>query len=344
MTTRDIIVIGASAGGIEPLRAIVSRLPADLQASVLVVLHMSPSGRSVLPEILGRVTSLRVVPARDGESLERGTIYVAPPDRHLLLHGTRIRLSRRARENGHRPAVDPLFRSAARWFGPRCISVVLSGALDDGTSGTLAVKLGEGMTVAQLPEDALYASMPDSAIRVAGVDHVRPADAIGPLLAALTRETITVHEEIMPITSPDTEDEDGVEDPGTPPEGPASSFTCPECHGALWELRDEKLVRYRYRVGHAYAPETLAAHQASHVEDALWAAYRALQESAALAARLGERATASGMADAARRYADKRNDAEAKAKAIRVVLDQSATGPNGPPVDADMDDTRLGKA
>src|SRR4051794_29338505 len=160
---RDVIVIGASAGGVEALRTVVAGLPADLPAAVLIVLHVPRSGPSALPTILDRVTSLPVRPAVDGEPLRHGRVYVAPVDRHLLLIGNRIRLSRGPAENGHRPAIDPMFRSAARAFGPRVIGVVLSGSRDDGAAGLAVIADRSGMTVVQDPADALFASMPRGA-------------------------------------------------------------------------------------------------------------------------------------------------------------------------------------
>lgn len=321
MATRNIVVIGASAGGIEPLRTIIGKLPADFPATVLVVVHMSPSSRSVLPEILTRSSALRVIHARDGLRVEAGTVVVAPPDCHLLFHGERLRVSRGPRENGHRPAVDPLFRSAARWHGSRVVSVVLSGVLDDGTSGSLVVKNGGGVVIAQSPDDALYASMPASVIQTVGADHVASTEELPLLLDRLVREEIEPQERDDDMLHPDTEDEDMLEDPETPPSGPASTFTCPECHGALWELKDGELVRYRCRIGHAYAPESLMDHQWSHVEDALGIAYRALEESSALSKRLGERAKTQGLGEVARLYAEKQADADARAKVIRAALE-----------------------
>lgn len=322
MPHRDVIVIGASAGGLEPLRAIVAKLPADLPATILVVLHIAATARSVLPEILGRASALRCLHAVNGKRLEKGTVVVAPPDHHLVIRDGRIRLSQGPRENGHRPAVDPLFRSAARWHGRRAICVVLSGALDDGTTGALAVKVAGGVVVAQQPDDALYPSMPSSVIQSVGADYVAIAEKLPALLERLVREEVEADCGETAMSSPPTEDDDATHDPETPPTG-AASFTCPDCHGALWELKDGALVRYRCRVGHAYAPESLMDQQAGHVDDALWTAYRALQESAALAARLGGRARLHGHDELARRYEEKHVDALGRANVIRAALDRA---------------------
>src|SRR5438067_12658369 len=171
MPSRDIIVMGASAGGVEALRAVLERVPKDLPASILVVLHVSPDHRSVLPRILDAVGPLRATHARDDEALERGRIYVAPPDRHLVVDEGVVRLTRSAREGRHRPAVDTLFRTAARFHGARVIGVVLSAALDDGTAGLIAVKQRGGVAVVQDPEDALCGDMPRNALQSVEVDY-----------------------------------------------------------------------------------------------------------------------------------------------------------------------------
>lgn len=185
MAERDLVVVGASAGGVEALRTLVAGLPLGLPAAVLVVLHVPANGGSVLAEVLSRASRLPVAPAVDGQLLQRGTVTVAVPDQHVLVAGDRLVLSRGPRENGHRPAVDPLFRSAAQVAGARTVAVVLSGTLDDGSAGLLAVRRHGGLAVVQQPEDALYDGMPRAALRTAGADHVAPVAAIGALLGEL---------------------------------------------------------------------------------------------------------------------------------------------------------------
>ena len=184
-----VIAVGASAGGVQALSELASRLPPDLPAAVLVVLHLSPHGHSVLPAILSRAGTLPALHAQDGEGLKPGRIYVAPPDHHLLVEDGRLQLSRSAAEHGHRPAIDATFRSAALAYGPRCVGVVLTGNLDDGAAGLAAIKKSGGITVVQDPKDALYPSMPERAIAAVAVDHVLPVADIASLLADLARVT-----------------------------------------------------------------------------------------------------------------------------------------------------------
>jgi two-component system chemotaxis response regulator CheB len=190
VAAHDIVVIGASAGGVEALVALMRSLPADLEAAVFVVLHVPPQSSSMLPVILDRSGPLPAQHARDGLPIERGQIYVAPPDHHLVVERERMRVVRGPRENRHRPAVDVLFRSAAWEYGPHVIGVVLTGTLDDGTAGLLAIKQRGGIAVVQHPDDALYPGMPRSALAHVDVDHSVPLREIGPLLATLTREAV----------------------------------------------------------------------------------------------------------------------------------------------------------
>lgn len=188
VTTRDVIVIGASAGGVAALRSLVSRLPGDLPASVLVVLHLPPGRRSALPMILTRSGPLPAVHPRDEHPLRHGEILVAPPDHHMVIVDGLVRITQGPAENGHRPAIDSLFRTAARWGGRRVIGVILSGTLDDGTAGLVAVSARGGVTVVQDPGDAVYPGMPRSVLHRVAVDHVLPAALLGELLARLVRE------------------------------------------------------------------------------------------------------------------------------------------------------------
>jgi two-component system chemotaxis response regulator CheB len=287
---RDIVVMGASAGGVETLAALANGLPEEFPAGIFVVLHLLPTAHSVLPEILDRSGPLPAAAAVDGEEIDRGRIYVAPPDRHLLLGPGRVRLTHGPRENGHRPALDPLFRSAARAYRERVIAVVLSGSLDDGTAGLRLVKRLGGATVAQDPEDALYPSMPASAMANGAADHVEPVAALPALLCRLVETPV----EITAGTPFDPADGAMVladrSDPDDPRDGDLTGLTCPECGGALWEhLSTDGYVRFKCHVGHAYSPESLETAQSDGLEVALWSALRTLQERGDVFRRLARR-------------------------------------------------------
>lgn len=302
---RDIIVVGASAGGVEALATLVAGLPTELPASVFVVLHVLPGGVSVLPKILARAGTLPVAAAVDGEKIERGRVYVAPADHHLLLHDGHVQLTRGPRENGHRPALDPLFRSAARAYGRRVIGAVLSGALDDGTAGLRMISDAGGLAFVQDPADALYPGMPSSAL-----EHdpgARPVpirelahticSAVDELLAGDEQALESVAEAKPQPASPDRSDDD-------PRAGLLTSITCPECGGALWEHDEEGLLRFKCHVGHAYSADSLEVNQSQSLEAALWAALRSLQERANLFRRLSRRAGGERRLEAKARLAD----------------------------------------
>jgi two-component system chemotaxis response regulator CheB len=181
------VAVGASAGGLEALLAMLRALPADFPAAIVIAIHIAPTSTSLLPEILERSSSFCVRHGRSGELPRQARAYVAPPDRHMLVDGRSLRLSKGPRENRHRPAIDPLFRSVARAYGRRAIGVILSGNLDDGTAGLLAIKRRGGIAVVQSPEDAVYSGMPDAAIERVKVDHVVDAAAMGSLLDRIVR-------------------------------------------------------------------------------------------------------------------------------------------------------------
>jgi two-component system chemotaxis response regulator CheB len=322
----DTIVVGASAGGVEALLAIAARLPAALPASVFVVLHQPPSGTSVLPALLSRAGPLPATHAEDGEHIRRGHIYVAPPDQHMLIENRRIRLARGPRENRHRPSADPLFRSAARYRRERAVGVILTGSLDDGSAGLLAIKRNGGIAIVQDPNDALFPGMPSNALAATAVDYCLRLAEIGPTLARIVTEPAGGEEADVAHTSDDLEfetriaqaDEDAIEDEGRP--GRPSQFGCPECGGVLWELEDNQIMRFRCRVGHAYSAESLLADQTDGLEVALWSALRALEEKASLTRRLAERARGQSQHAAARRFSEQMLAADQHASTIRSVL------------------------
>ena len=288
-TNRDIVVIGASAGGLEPLLRVVADLPADLGAAVFVVMHIRAT--SHLAKILNRAGRLPAAHAVNGEEIQSGRIYVAAPGRHLLVHDKHVLRRRGPRENLARPAIDTLFRSAACSFGARVIGVVLSGALNDGTAGLRAIKSGGGLAVVQDPADAAVPEMPQSALRYAEIDYKVPAKAIGELLTRLVNEPpgktfevpleTRIEAAISAQESQDMSTQDKL--------GQLSPFTCPECSGALWELADGSMLRYRCHVGHAFTADILRASQAEQVEQKLWSLLRTHEERAELVRRLASR-------------------------------------------------------
>ncbi|GIE97435.1 chemotaxis protein CheB [Paractinoplanes rishiriensis] len=331
---RDVVAVGASAGGVEALRALVGGLPADYPGAVLVVLHVPRDAPSALPAILSRSGPLPATSAVDGERLLPGRIYVAPNDHHLLVLDGHVRLTRGPAENGHRPAIDPLFRSVARAFGPRAIGVVLSGSRDDGAAGLTSIVRRGGAALVQDPADALYPWMPRAALAQVRSDHVEPAAKLGGLIAGITAMELPDHvpttdedalldaEVSMSELGPLTSDELAV---------PPAGYGCPSCGGALFQVTDDPVPRYRCRVGHAWSPESLLDEQAIALEGALWMALRALEEKSALSRRMaatqGPQHRSSGA-----RFREMAADAETAGEAIRRLIAQlgSAVPPNDP--------------
>jgi two-component system chemotaxis response regulator CheB len=302
--TRDIVVVGASAGGAEALRALVGSLHSNLPAAVLVVLHMPAGGTSALAPILARSGRLPAVTARNDVELEHGVVYVAPPDHHLLVDGHRTVLSVGATENRHRPAINALFRSVAVGAGPRAIGVMLWGNLDDGVAGLRAIVRRGGTAIAQSPAEALYPAMPENALQEVAIDHVLPAGEIGGLLGKLTAEEVgpDVGGELDALLELENRIAHGL--PVVPADasaefGPASGYMCPDCHGSLMELGAH---RYRCRVGHAWSGESLLRAQGAAFELALGTALRSLDEKVALARRMCDRANERGNPQIAERY------------------------------------------
>jgi two-component system chemotaxis response regulator CheB len=326
MVERDIVVIGASAGGVEGLRQLVQSIPDRVGISIFVTVHFPSYGTSMLPRILSRVANVPVFHPSDGEAIVPSRVYVAPPDFHLLLERSRIRLVRGPRENGHRPAIDPMFRSAAVAFGPRVVGIVLTGNLDDGTSGLAAIKRHGGLSLVQSPEDALFPSMPQSAIEHMVVDRVAPIRNMWPVIDALIRTPIEHGEyTLMPDDVTEnklaTGDLSTIERPERHP-GHVSAFSCPDCGGVLWELKDGEFLRYRCRVGHAWTSEGLVARQSDILDDALWAALRALEESASLSRQLVDRHRARGHVRLAARFERQMGQMQERADAIRSAIMQ----------------------
>lgn len=332
MPGHDIIVIGASAGGVEALTHLVRNLPPELPAAIFVVLHIPSQSPSVLPQIINRAiarqhkggSSLKASHPKDNEAIQHGRIYIAPPDHHLLVKDGYIRLAKGPRENNHRPAVDPLFRTAARIYGQRVIGIVLSGTLDDGTAGLAAVKQCGGLAIVQDPDEALYLGMPRSAIENVEVDYILDVSEIARVLVELVDQP--VKQEGTNAVSNDIEMEadmaelevGAMNNPNRP--GQPSPYGCPDCGGVLWELGEGKLLRFRCRTGHAYSTGTLIASQSEALEEALWNALRALEEKAALALRLGTRARDRHQFISATRFEEQAKTAQERATLVRNML------------------------
>ena len=336
MATRDIIVIGASAGGVQALSTLVADLSPNLPAAVFIVLHVSANAPSLLPVILARECSLDVAQVSDGEPIQRGRVYVAPPDQHLIIEDGHARLVHGPKENLHRPSIDTLFRSAARWGGTRVIGVILTGARDDGKVGMRAVQQRGGLTIVQDPLEATFSSMPMSVLHDIRVDYSLPLREIAPLLNTLSCE---VADEEGRFSVPDeVELESRIAEQKMESEeliasverlGKISRLTCPECHGALWEISDEDILRYRCHVGHAFTAEALNEGQSEMLEVALWSAVRALEEQMMLAHRIVERARKANHERAAITFERKAREAEEHSSVLRELLLSGEKGDKG---------------
>jgi two-component system, chemotaxis family, protein-glutamate methylesterase/glutaminase len=268
MPAQCIIAIGASAGGVEALRTLMRELPPNLQAAVFVVVHIGHRA-SVLPQILSDAGALPAIHPEDGQPIEQGMVYVAPPDQHLLIENGHVHLSNGPKENRTRPAINPLFRSAALAYGPQVAGVILTGLLDDGVSGLWEIKRRGGIAIVQDPEEAMYPSMPYNAIEHVAVDHVLRLAEMPLVLARLSGSD---------GRAPDAQEEIVSKQ--------VSDITCPECRGTLWEERRGSLIDYTCRVGHAYSMLGMADHHKDAQEKALWAAAVALEEGASIDERL----------------------------------------------------------
>ena len=329
------MVIGGSAGAIRPLREILADLPAGLPATVCVVIHMPDDSSSALARVLARAGSLDAIFADDGLPLRAGRIAVAPPGNHLLVHDGSLVLSRGARENGTRPAIDPLFRSAARALGADVVSVLLSGTLDDGSAGTAAIRAAGGTTIVQDPSEADFPDMPRHALETGTVvAALSVGDIAGAIVDAVqviqdrrnggVRGTdghgLAVEPGDRPLGEPIGDPVDrGAHGPAPDLEPPASPFACPSCGGVLYERTPPE--QFLCRLGHRFAPEALRAGQETVIEEALWTALRTLEESASLAARLRDRAAARGQEHLEQRFEARHTGARERADRIRVLIE-----------------------
>jgi two-component system chemotaxis response regulator CheB len=294
---KNIVVVGASAGGLPALQRLVASLPPKLDAAVFIVLHSSPSAPSHLAAILQRFTDLPVSQPNDGDSIHIGRICVARPDYHLVLDGDTVRLTRGPRENRNRPAIDALFRSAAFSHASRVVAVVLTGALDDGTAGLWSIRDRGGTAIVQDPAEADFPSMPQSAIDNAGADYVAGLDDMGALITNLTGQIASgdgkpvSHE--MEVEMQIAKEGRALQ-AGVMKLGPITPYTCPECHGVLVQLKEGGVPRFRCHTGHAYSIDNLLAEVTEYVEDTLWSAIRTIEESALLLDHIASHIGASG--------------------------------------------------
>ncbi len=329
MATRDIIVIGASAGGLEVLKRLAADFPSDLQASVFIVWHMSPDSRGMLSSMLERAGPLPAVEAHNNMPIKPGHIYVAAPDHHLLVEAGRMLVTRGPKENFSRPSIDPLFRSAALDYGPRVIGVILTGRLDDGTAGLLTIKNHGGVAVVQDPADAEVPSMPESAMRNVEVDHVVPIAEMAELLTRLSNEKIPDTSEVVMRDKTQNEKtrievqiaaDKSAFDMGVMKLGVPSPYTCPDCHGVLLAIADGKIKRYRCHTGHAFTSDSLIAGVTEKIEESLWSAIRGIEESVMLLNHIGDHFAGMDQSDLAVVYFKKANEAKLRVKPLREAL------------------------
>jgi two-component system, chemotaxis family, protein-glutamate methylesterase/glutaminase len=312
MGHRGIIVIGGSAGSLQVLRTILPALPWDFPAAVFVVLHTSEDSPGLLPEILNRGSKLPVMYAVHGADILPARVYIAPAgQRHMLLDRGRVRLEPGPRENRSRPSIDALFRSASYAYGNQVIAVVLSGNLDDGSAGVLAIKNRGGMAIAQDPDEALAPSMPASAIEATDVDFILPVEQIGPKLVELA--PIESTERVRVISTGDGN-----------MSATGQTYACPECGGVLEEAKEGGMLRFRCRVGHMYSPESLLADQTEAVEKALWAAIRSMEEQAEFSDRLADTSRQKKRPRLAHRFTEKAGASRENATILRDLLQRTS--------------------
>jgi two-component system chemotaxis response regulator CheB len=318
---RDVIAIGCSAGGVEALPRILQQLPPDLPAAGLIVQHLAPTSSALLAGILDRSARVAVAWAEQGAAIVPGQVLVAPPDAHLLVADGHVHLSGGARENHSRPSIDKLFRSVAAAYGSRAIGVLLTGMLDDGVAGLLAIRAAGGIVVVQDPADAAFPELPGRALQVLEPDHVLPIDAIGALLVKLVGGMVPVVATPSEIALEAEIDLRGA----VPPEqmhalGAQAAIACPECHGPMWTVGNEQARRFRCYLGHAHSARDLLDANAKEVESALWSAVRSLNDRAMTLETLGQDARRMGYTQAAENYDRPAKEARRQAELARKFL------------------------
>lgn len=307
---------------------LVESLPADFPAPIFVVQHVAPYAHSFLPELMSKASALSAKHATDGETVRPGTIYVAPPNNHMLIEGGKVLVKQGPKENRFRPSVDALFRSAAYSYGPRVVGVVLTGYLDDGTSGLWCIKRLGGITVVQDPEDAVYPSMPTNALEFVEADYVVPLAEIAGTLVRLTTEAAPGKPKVPKEDLERIEIEtliarrDNAFEMGIIKKGELTPFTCPDCHGAITKLIEGKLIRFRCHTGHAYTISALLSEVTESVETMLFQSMRGLEESKMLLEHLAEYFAGEGQQAVARVFFARAKHAGEQARVVHDSIFQ----------------------
>lgn len=284
MDNQTIIVIGASAGGIEAVTNLLLQLPQDLNAAIFIVIHIAPQSSGKLAEIFNSKCALNVVTARVGDVIKNGNVYVAPPDYHLIIENNVIHLSHGPKENRSRPAIDPLFRSAAKYYCPRVIGIILTGNLGDGISGLNLIKQCNGIAIVQNPEDAQFPDLPKNTIAAMDVDYILDIKKMGGIINQLVNDFAGSTDETNKLNKVNNSFKIYPEE--TMNENAGKLFTCPDCNGPLAEVKDDKILRFKCTVGHSYTAINLLSKLSEEVESALFSALRLLEERANMLDRM----------------------------------------------------------
>ncbi|HEY8560146.1 MAG TPA: chemotaxis protein CheB [Pyrinomonadaceae bacterium] len=324
MENQNIVVVGASAGGLEPLQDLVSQLPPNFPAAVFVAWHMPPEAPSLLPQILQRLTDLPVSHPVNHEKIESGHIYCAAPDYHLVIENNHARLSRGPRENHFRPSIDVLFRSAAWSFGARATGIILSGCLDDGVSGLFAIKRLGGKAIVQDPAEASFPDMPLNALKAVEIDYSVSVKAMGNLLIEFAAEKSPENgHRREPSKYMETEIKIALEENaleiGSLNLGEKTSYTCPECHGALVQIAEGRTVRFRCHTGHAFSLNSLMIEVTKGIETSLWNSLRVIEESQILMSHVARHLSENGNEEAAELLLRKVEFARKQASGLREL-------------------------
>jgi len=319
---RNIIVIGSSAGGVEASPKLLGSLSSNTPAAFFVTLHVTPNSESYMPSLITRRGHLPAEHARNGTLIREGRVYVAPPDYHLVVGERGISLSHGPKENRHRPAIDVMFRSAARAFGDRVAGVLLTGSLDDGVAGLQEIQAHSGLTVVQDPSEALFPEMPRNALQTLNVNHCLPLEQIERLLCRLPCSS-NGGRKMKGRKRARDESGKGESAIAVPPKnGPPIAFVCPECNGPLWEFRNGDLQQFECLVGHRYSMDSLLQAHSEEMESALWVALRAIEERIDLQHRLAQQSRAAGRGKGRQLFEARALENRKHAKMLRMILEK----------------------